>query len=1211
MQFPIVREYQTDVKNTNPDNEVRNEPFSVDEGVWTRVIVPKHSPFFVESLKLYFPNGQPMNPGEHYRIFKLMPLLTDTVGHPVSCTIELLDETITEGLIDYDVVGEFSLFDTSLMSMIMAVEKDDRPVWWENLHGKPVVFPPILHKHSLLYDIVAFQDLIDLMDSVAAALDKQGLPLIQIRIKHYMDLLTHYLNMYKGMLLKYLQTHMATHNHHGLKAVQVALEKVDNFPTATSTADLRSNRRDMHLTVRGLKTIVDQTGFDAKEFIADGTLPITQFGNTNFIPPSIDGSFEGLGGQLETAGISMESDGSIVFLQNRFDGRVDGLYYSVMQTPFDPVLNNLLNMSYTSYRYQHQRIEADNARVNRIAQGSGDECIFMCDTRKKFWYIGSTHGSLDPAKHVLSRVNMTPLLADLPAGADIVYYMRYMNVFLMGNWIFISLAHGNWTVPDNSDAGNTGDIRYRSFWRVPLASVEAQLPVTPTRLNLSFIDGDGVQVNNATKWRICTPVNDPNYPQGYPYFLKYYWNFKQRNGIDGNMQTTGLYRSQQTFVAPHPTKAGIYVIKLLGAFWCRFVAPGINNAFQNPLEMTYEINPETGVMTLLHQTPKGTGTIDLSTQPPQDPANLNHMLFAYDAQGAAVLDDGTIVSSYSVYQSFPRGVFLYRPRDFKTKYNVVSRLWNNQLGAVEAIGIKYENILSPIKSGVRTRGFLLGNASDFYNAATGIGDNSQLLYWRGSAGKLIQRSDITNLLFNDVRARPLKNDVRLVRGDPRVGGAFVTVPSAQLDANGMDLAENTFCVNSQKFMLPLTNQAPEWPIASENDGVMLISDHTTRINAAGELEVVPTASIYYPASIIAQLKQQVDEPAFIGSAPKVVVTICDPTGKLTNKFGWLPVLVHISWGKPGTVDRHQTFLSITPTYSGGANRTVTGFTVLDKMHAVWPDYASGLTPTSWDAFLQGAENTTSHGPMRCGYHVNGNEIRGYFDSGVTCNAVGDAVQVQAEFLYTDKNTRRWSNQAQVNGTYLIIQGNSYSGGHRSCVPDHGVVVAIPHALSGGGAATIFAKSDGTNSYGGADQAGLWKAILGHVYPEVGWIVFFKEPIKVVFNGKMYTLPAGTIDLRDIDTAPSNKTFYIYALLKDGKPTYEIAQEKRLETSFQAWVGTVVTNNLQILTIERFNVSILNGNRISELKRGNAIPAASGLANTEGQIPWLTNAELLP
>jgi hypothetical protein len=107
------------------------------------------------------------------------------------------------------------------------------------------------------------------------------------------------------------------------------------------------------------------------------------------------------------------------------------------------------------------------------------------------------------------------------------------------------------------------------------------------------------------------------------------------------------------------------------------------------------------------------------------------------------------------------------------------------------------------------------------------------------------------------------------------------------------------------------------------------------------------------------------------------------------------------------------------------------------------------------------------------------------------------------------------------------------------------------------------------------------------------------------------LPAGTVDLRDIDPAPANKTFYIYALLKDGIPTYEIAQEKRLETSFQAWVGTVVTNNLQILTIERFNVSILNGNRISELKRGNAIPAASGLANSEGQLPWLTNAELLP
>lgn len=1201
MNFPIVREYQDDLLNNNLDNEKRGEPFSVVPGVWSRVIVPRHSPFFVDSLKLYFPNGQPMEKDVHYRMYKLMSGLTALTAQKVGCMIELLDVNITDGLIDYDVVGEFSLFDTTMLNLINNAVNDDRPVYWENLRNKPVVFPPKLHTHSVLTDIVAWKDLIEVLDLMVYACQKAGKPLIQIKIEHYFTVYNHYLKVYGDMLKKFLADHKGAYDSHGLTKLQVNLPLVDNFKTAVGSQALE-NRDDLHLTVSGMKTILDEFGFNTNDYMKDGSLPVATFGNTNFIPPSIDGSFEGLGGQLETAGISMESDGSIVFLWNRFDGRTDGLYYSVIKTPNAPALSDKLNMSFSAYRYTHQRIEADNARVNRIAQGSGDECILLCDTRKKFWYVGSTHGSLDPAKHVLSRVDMTPLLADLPAGADIVYYMRYMNVFLMGNWIFISLGHNPAFGADNTDNGNTGDIRYRSLWRVPLASVEAQLPVTPARLNLTFVDGDGVQWTNAPKWRICTPVNDPNYPQGYPFFTKYYWNFAQRQGIDGDMQTTGLYRSQQTFVAPHPTKPGIYVIKFLGGFWARFVTAGVNNAFQSPLEMTYEINPNTGVMTLLHQTPKGNGTIDLSKPVPQDPANMSHMVFAYDAQGATVLDDGTIVSSYSVYQSFPRGSFLYRPRDVKTKYAAISRLWSTDLGAVQDIGIQFENIISPIKSGVRARGFMLGNGSDFYVANTGKGDNSQLLYNRSAPGKIISRSDVSNLLISDVRSRPLSNAVTVVKGDPRVGGACVTVPSAQLDSFGTDVGENSFCVGVQRDILTLQGMPAEWPVASEGQGVMLVANHTTRINTEGLMEVVPTATIYYPAAIVNQLKLEVDEPGLINSSPKPVVTICDPTGRLTDRYGWLPVLVHVSWGKPGTPDRHQTLLSIQPTYSGGINKTVTGFTVLDKIHAIGENYAATLTATDWNVFMQGLENTTSHGPMRCGYHVNGNEIRGYFDSGATASGVGDAVQAMAEFYIPNKTTKRWANPGVTNGTFISMYGNSGSGGHRCVAPDLGVVVAIPHNTSAGGAATIFQKSDGSAGY---------KPILGSVYPEVGWVIFFKEPIQVVFNGKAYALPNGTVDLRDIDPAPANKTFYIYAILKDGSPIYEIAQEKRLESPWQLWVGTVVTNNLQILTIERFNVFTLNGQRISELKRGSSIPASSGLTNTEGQLPWLRSDELLP
>ncbi|WP_460992202.1 hypothetical protein, partial [Staphylococcus aureus] len=64
------------VLNKNPENQIRGEPFTtVTPGEFTRIIVPRQSPFFIKSLKLYFMNGEPMTE-DHWEIFKIMPGLT-------------------------------------------------------------------------------------------------------------------------------------------------------------------------------------------------------------------------------------------------------------------------------------------------------------------------------------------------------------------------------------------------------------------------------------------------------------------------------------------------------------------------------------------------------------------------------------------------------------------------------------------------------------------------------------------------------------------------------------------------------------------------------------------------------------------------------------------------------------------------------------------------------------------------------------------------------------------------------------------------------------------------------------------------------------------------------------------------------------------------------------------------------------------------------
>lgn len=1199
MNFPLVPEYKTDLLHVNPDNQKRGEPFTLERSTYSRILVPRHAPAFANSVRLYNANRQELVKGKDWRIFKIMPALTELAATSVTCMIEVMNTEVLSGFIDYDIVGEFSLFDESLMQMIAEmVGQDIDKVSWDQIRNKPEWFKPKLHGHNLIYDIMYFKDFVDLLDGVLTIAKTQGRTVVEAKISHYFNTFTNYINAYKTEIKAKLDAHKAAYNAHGLNKAQIGLPLVDNFGTVRGV-DALVKRSDKHLTPTGLKAIIRTQATDLDKLLPVNQLPISQFGNSNFIPASIDGSFEGLGGQFETAAISMENDGSLVFLENRFDGRVEGLYYSVVEKPNSSDRNEMMTRLYTGYRYTHQRIENDDARVNRIAQGSGDEVILMADSRKGYFYIGLTHGSLDPAKHVLSRIDLTPLLADLPSGSDLNYYVRYMNVFKMGDWIFVTLCHGIFADSANADSAELHDLRYRSFWRVSTAMVEAQLPVTASRLNLTFVDGDGVQKTNVPKWNICTPVPDLDNP-GPTHFRKYYWNFKQKFSANDNLQTAGLYRSQLTFVTENPNKPGIYVIKIMGGFWAQLQTVAINSTFITPLEITYEMNPETGVMTLLHQTNKQAGELDMYNLPVTDPANMQHMVFAYSAQGAAVLNDGTIVSSYSAYLGFPRGWYIFRPANYKNRYDVISRRWEDQLGEPKNRDIGFETIISPIKSGVRPKAFLLGNKGDFYVASYVNSENYQKLFYRASSGRIASQPNVTNIKWEDVRCRPLRNTVSEVRGSSRVGGAFVSVPSAQLSAFNIDLADNTFCLGIQKSFLKLDDQSNEWPVPSEEEGISLVADHTTR-TVNGILEIVPTSTIYYPASIVELLKREVEDvPGMLGS-PNPVVNICDPTGRLTNKFGWLPVLVMINWAKLGTITRYQTMLSIVPTYSGGTNKTVTGYTVLDKIHKSFPGYAIGVTPTGWIADISGPINVRAHGPMRVGYYLDGNEIKGYFDTGVQSPGSGDIIQAQGEFYYPDRTTKRWGNPNTPNYTYIEAYGNTGAAGQRSVVPDLGVVLALPNSDAGGGAAALFRRVDNTG----------FTAILGSVYPEVGWIVFFKQPIKAVFNGIPYVFPDGNIDLRTVDPSPGNKTFYIYAMVEDGVPTYVVAQDQRLESPFQVWVAKVITNATQIIEIERFNVFAINGNRISELKRGGSIPATSGLASKEGQLPWIRDNELIP
>lgn len=1191
MNFPIVHEYRNDILNQNPENRVLGEPFKVIKGPGSRIVIPVHAPFFVKSLRLYNANMEPLIKADDegvgdWRMYKIMGGLTELTAKPVGCMIEILNPDVTDGFFDYDIVGHFSLFDNTLLRLILETAEDNRPVYWEYLRDKPVVFPPELHGMSLIYDMIAFGDMVELITLLLDYLNANSRTPTQIKIEHYLDLLNNYITIYRTELLKSLARHEGSYDAHGLTKDQIGLPLVDNFATARGD-DLLKPNNDMHLTPGGLKTIINTLSFNAPELLASNKVPLSSFGNTNFIPANIDGSFEGFGGVTETAGMCQESDGSITYLWNRMDGRTAGLYYSVMDGTEDYAKTKV---TYTGFKYDHPRFKADNASVDRIAQGSGSEVILVGDSFKDLFYVGVTNGSLDPAKHVYSKVNLRPIVdATFGGGTNIpaVALFPMLSVVLMGEWIYLvqSSSKGAPVAP-----GVSYPTIGKQFFRVRLSDVQATVDVTPSLQLVSFMDADGVQWNNSTYFRWYEFVNSNGLTS------KALFNFGPQpcNGVIGN------YRTLPILVAEDPSRKGIYAMKFLSAYYASHSTPTAQGAFNFVPELNYDFDPTTGVMTLKSKTAIPPQTNILAQPPiPQEylqSQNLFGLVFTYAGQGLNVLDDGRVVSSGAFgFSGFPRLGSIFEVTNAKTKHASISKLWGRGVEEISRFGQWQETIASPLTSSINPKALLYRPGGEHYIAANRNDLSVLELFWKDINGKFAVRPEVTNLFLNPVVSRPLTTSIRKVNASPGMGGATVSVPSSQLDTYGIDVGESMFCMNSQKKYNQYDKFGNGWTSPVTDNDILLISDYNRRIETDGTVTIVPTAEIIYPAAIVEQLKNQVEFLDIKNRSRECIVTVCDPTFSSMERFGWLPIVAAVTYvdaaGRPNSSTMYATYMVIQPTYITNAQgrKEVTGFTVTDKFNW-WADSTAIAGLRIFSGYANGPESPQSTlSPMRMFYYLNGNGLSCHLNSGVMGNTTGDAYTSNFNFNYGNRNTRRWSNASQ--------QGNSSAGGGVFVTPDNGIATMYGWAATTGGAATIVNGS-------------VNKPVVGSVYPEVGWVIFFKTDIKVVFNGKAFILPSGTIDLRDIALNPQNKTFYIYAALRNGIAIYEVVEEKRLETPFQLWVSKVVTGDSQILTIERFNVFAMNGNRVSETKRGNCIPASSGLANEEGQLPWLRNDELL-
>ena len=523
-----------------------------------------------------------------------------------------------------------------------------------------------------------------------------------------------------------------------------------------------------------------------------------------------------------------------------------------------------------------------------------------------------------------------------------------------------------------------------------------------------------------------------------------------------------------------------------------------------------------------------------------------------------------------------------------TPYEALVKPWYKKYYPNFAISSTQEEPVSPIKNSIRPHRVCYDVEGEMFNAASQRKLNTNFIFHRTVSGDYAIREGVNNLLYPNLRSRPLTNVVRETTLHSYTPMVNVSGSPTALANAGVQAGMMSFGMGNEKRVL---NVGPfnKWSEAPENKGIMLYTQHTKTINADSSMTVTPTREVYYPESVVNQLINQL-VPAAYKSSPDIFVTIIDLRDGVASRFGAFPVMVILTYLDYANSMKRATFATIRPNYAApnGMRYTVTGFSVLGSTeYQVQPTQAN-TTPTTWPfGVFNPVDGNTTHAQVYVkddgtfDLHVfTGISTQHNGNSGCTClNATVNKTTgvITSAALYND-------------------EGNIRSG--RYAVPGAGITQGQRWDASSGGAAMI--ATGGGGNY-----------LLASCYPESGWVIYFQKDQDVIFNGSLYTLPSGTVDLRDIDPSPGNKTFYIYVQLAAGTPEYVVTTQKLQDTPFRIWIGEVVTNDKQILTLDRFNVFTLNGYRVSELKRGNAIPASSGSINSEGQIPWLRSSEVIP
>lgn len=1209
MNRPDHSLYKLDFTAKSPFNHIQLEYGKRQETKFQNLIIPLQAPFYMDTVEMYHADGSPMVFGEDYDFYGILAKLTAHTAKNVGLYIRLLKDEIKEYQVTYQCVGNFNKITDEILNMLRTIAQDDRPVEWDNIENKPLWFIPDLHQHDYAYHFFGFADLAAqlLRTHEMASSFSNG---VQTRLDTFQLRVDAYIAQYQSVLDNLLNAHDASRvDPHGVGKTQINLGNVDNFKTATLQDVLDGVRDDLHMRPADAVKAVEMVAAANERLFPAGTLPLLRYGSDSYIPPKIDGSFEGMGGSRQAIAAVIENDNTLMVLQARNNGSTRGLYYyrCARWETDRPVWEE------TGYRYVHPTATAAGATLDVVVNGSNQYVMIVGDSKLNKWWWCETFGTLNPARHVLRAITgaWVPNWVDTSDGR--LYLMAdesYRDLFIVGR-----AANGNTIFAERpehprppGDRSGDGLMFYPCFASSTIsdaAIIDYPIPGIKNYKDKFFTPHE--QVVNA-KGEVIQGVFKSTVPlQSFWYYHSHQMQMRKMATLDGGKVHYGMTTELRAYYRTADLANDGTVL----AVWrgTLIATPGVTPTIQfkpAPNEKLYTINPRDAASspdwpafqlakTWKYNLSTGffTGNVNFS---PKYRLAVNAYNQTTPPCEYRILQDPGMATGEAM--QLP-----YSPEDV-LMVSSVRREERNPAG--QGIGFMYQ-YMGVGDSDDPNSGFVMARQTTDNSAATEwIGRQTAFLNanWHGDTSR------ITNMTIGGKTVRTFPLQPKSFKSN--LGPAVHISMSAQTNLtrpNRRETWKNIFGADA----FTTINGEINGSIQTPGDGLLIAENNIKTIN--GVVNYIPTKVYRIDKAITEKIKPLISALGMDvtninkswtlsriwdnSNNPLFILTITDgakqtPTGT-TDIRGTYAVVRVVPIGTPTTVNGYQYYADVNFTFVQPFVAPL--FSGVNNIRTIAPRGGAGRTESTPFTFItQNVDNNADPD----GFCVL---ISTYHRYDLVGDTRGFDLFVEFRPDWTTSRIRKTSLSNTTYSSYALdpYGGLGMTGGNTVLTNGAGI---ITDSLVHGGQRFLDAVAN--NTFSSAPILGMSNLLQG------GFTVYFKEIDNLLIAGKKYQMASSYQDLRDIDPNPANKYFYVYLKYWMSGPAHVIESSPQPETSTAGLVAVIRTGATQIEEIIPYNRFSMVGIQMSAVRQGAAVIGARGSVYSVGDATnILLQGDFLP